>query len=110
MRKSGPFRSIRLCAKTPVGAASGVVVIVAAGARVPPTVAESSGWLASLVDRRCQAANASNRVHTDTRTARRARIQNYSMVIREQVDRIECALAEIPSQSRSRRDHAPFKR
>src|SRR6267143_5811715 len=79
MRKCGPFRSIRLCAYTALGADSAVAGIVAPSGDVPVEVAEGAGWLASLVDRRCQTTNTSKNMQTDTRTARRARIQYHSM-------------------------------
>ena len=53
-------------------------MVVPAG-DVPVEVAEAAGWLARLVDRTCQTTNAGKRMQTDTRTARRARIQYHSM-------------------------------
>src|ERR1700686_1811990 len=76
MRKTGPFRSIRLCADTAVGADSGVVRFVLDGSTVTPAEApEVSVELACLVDRIYQATINTRRMQTDTRTVRRARIQ-----------------------------------
>jgi hypothetical protein len=41
---------------------------------VPVEVADATGWLVRLVDRKCQIANTSASMQTDTKTARRARI------------------------------------
>src|ERR1700716_1489002 len=79
MRKSGPFRSIRLCAYTAVGADAGVARIVLPGDDVSMETAEPAGWLASLVDRQCQATNTSKRTQTDIRNATRARIRFHLM-------------------------------
>src|SRR4030088_796252 len=79
MRKSGPLRSIRLCAYTAVGADAGVARIVIPGDDVSMETAEPAGWLASLVDRQCQATNTSKRTQTDMRTATRARIRFHLM-------------------------------
>ena len=76
MRKSGPLRSIRLCAWIVVGAGSGMGM--AEGSDGP---AESTGPLANLLDRRCQTPSTSKGMQTDARTARRARIRNHSMGI-----------------------------
>src|ERR1700751_2331331 len=79
MRKSGPFRSIRLCASMAVGADSGVAATVATGGTVPVEVAEAGGWLGSLVDCRYQTTNTSKRMQTDKRTARQTRIRYHFM-------------------------------
>src|SRR3981081_2496770 len=79
MRKSGPFRSIRLCAYTAVGADAGVVRTVIAPDDIPVETAEAAGWLASLVDRRCHTTKTSNRTQTNMRTARRPRIRLHLM-------------------------------
>src|SRR6202011_1311967 len=79
MRKSGPFRSIRLCAYTAVGADAGVVRTVIAPDDIPVETAEAVGWLASLVDRRCQTTKPSKRTQTNMRTARRPRIRFHLM-------------------------------
>jgi hypothetical protein len=63
-----------LCAYTAVGTDSEVAGMVAAGDDVPIEVAEAPGWLAGLVDRRCQTTSASKRMHPNMRTARRPRI------------------------------------
>src|SRR5215510_396101 len=74
MRKSGPFRSIRLCAYTAVGADSGVAGILIARRDVPVEV-PGAGGLASLLDLTCQTTNPSSRMQADTRTTNRAGIQ-----------------------------------
>src|ERR1700737_3590856 len=79
MRKSGPFRSIRLCAYTAVGADAGVSRIVIAPDDISVEIAEAAGWLASLVDRRCLTTKPSNRTQTNMRTARRPRIRSHLM-------------------------------
>lgn len=79
MRKSGPFRSIRLCAYTSVGADSGVVGVIAPVGDVLVEVAEAAGWVAGLVDRRCQTKITNKRMQADTSTASRTRIPYHSM-------------------------------
>lgn len=84
MRKSGPFRSIKLCAYTSVGAdsrdigtpfgANGVLDATLDDEEVSETV----GSLASLVDRKCQTSNISKTIRADPRTASWTRIRNYS--------------------------------
>src|SRR5215472_18864797 len=75
MRKSGPFRSIRLCAYTAVGADSGVSGILIAGGDVPVEVLGAAGGLATLLDLTCQTTNPISRMQADARTTNRARIQ-----------------------------------
>src|SRR5258708_1047355 len=78
MRKSGPFRSIRLCAYTAVGADSGVGGVEAPAGDVSVEVPEIVGWLGILVDRTCQTTNTSERIQTDPRIASRTRIHYHS--------------------------------
>src|SRR5882762_4310077 len=110
MRKSGPFRSIRLCAYTAVGADSGVAGIVVPGGDVPLEVAEAAGWLASLVDCRCQTTNTSKNMQTDTRTARRARIQYHSMgtVVSRRIARLPGRRPPSRSELAIARTETPF--
>jgi len=69
-----PFRSIRLCAYTAVGAESGLGGIDVL-LRVPVEIAAAAGWLASLVDRTCQMPTMTRKMQTDTIIARPTRIR-----------------------------------
>src|SRR4030088_3529645 len=79
MRKSGPFRSIRVCAYTAVGADAGGVRTVVAADDIAGDTAEAAGWLASLVDRRCHTTKPSKSTQTNMRTERRPRIRIHLM-------------------------------
>src|SRR5882672_8410815 len=79
MRKSGPFRSIRLCAYTTVGADSGVAGVVIAGRGVPREVVDATGLPAGVDDLRCQNSNTNKKAGTAMRIAVRVRIQNHSI-------------------------------
>ena len=74
MRKSAPFRSIRLCAYTVVGAEEGVFGSVAEEkGESAEVVGEIADRLAGFGERKYQIAHASNRTET-IKIAKRARI------------------------------------
>src|SRR4029077_7072169 len=79
MRKSGPFRSITLCAYTAVGADPEVAGVVAARKDVPGEVAGVAGPAAGGGDLRCHNTTPNKQAGTAIRTTRRARIRIYSM-------------------------------
>src|ERR1700682_515923 len=79
MRKSGPLRSIRLCAYTAVGAGSEVAGAMTTGDGVPGEVAEVAGPLDGFDDLRCHNTQTNKKVGTAMRTMRRTRIQFHSM-------------------------------
>jgi len=84
MRKSGPFRSIKLCACRFVGADSDEAETPSLADNVPEGAADTKGLVeaegseACFVDRKYQASNSSETNKVDRGTARRARMQNYS--------------------------------
>jgi hypothetical protein len=74
MRKSGPFRSIRLCAYRVVGADSAEVGAPSLAENVPEAapnnegLAEAEGAAVYFVERKCQRSNSSEMTKADRRT------------------------------------------
>src|SRR6476660_2020860 len=79
MRKSGPLRSIRLCAYTAVGADSGVTEVTTAGDDAPADATAGAGALAGVDDLRCHNTHTSRNVGAAMRRMRRTRMHIPSM-------------------------------
>lgn len=74
MRKSGPFSSIRLCAKIDVEADEAMSELLGACSDVPTELAEGVSSGAVLLDRRRQTTKISIGMQIEMAIARRTRI------------------------------------
>src|SRR4029079_14768698 len=79
MRKSGPLRSIRVCAYTALGADSGVTEVTTAGDDAPADATTGAGALAGVDDLRCHNTHTSRNVGAAMRRMRRTRMHIPSM-------------------------------